>query len=150
MSLKFERKQKIAAVDRSSCQLQSLIFWEGLWVCIKKPLPFRLLLIQGSWVHPEKLFETNAFPKLSTGMYVTQSSLPRLFFEGIRMPATDNKPFAYELTLFAVKLHWFSQYCNVLVTLGKNSLYKSITTYSASITRQEKRTTLQVLGERLS
>jgi len=36
------------------------------------------------------------------------------------------------------------------VTLGKNSLYKSITTYSASITRQEKRTTLWVLGERLS
>lgn len=58
--------------------------------CIKKPLPFILLLIQGSWFHPEKLFQTKAFPKLSTGKYVTQSSLSRLFFEGIHMPATDS------------------------------------------------------------
>jgi len=59
-------------------------------VCIEKPLPFRWLLIQGSWVHSEKLFETNALQNLSAGMCVTQSSLPRMLFEGIHTPAANS------------------------------------------------------------
>lgn len=92
------------------------------------------LLIQGSCVHPEKLFEANTLQKLSTATYVTQPSDPRLFFEGICMPTTDSP----------LLVNWLcckvAQYCDALVTLGKNRLCKSVTTYSASITRTEKRT----------
>lgn len=117
MCLSSGRKQNITPVGHSSCQLWSL-FWEGLWLH-KKSLPLSLCLIQGSQFYPKKLFERNTFPHISQSwalgcMWQSQISQDCFLKESTCLLLST-------LCLIAVKLHWFSQYSNVPMTLGKNA-----------------------------
>lgn len=108
------KKQNITPVACSSCQLWSLI-WNGLWLCIKS----LYLSVCASFRHlrftQSSCLRQICFQSWALGCtWHSQASQDCILKESICLLLST-------LCLVAVKLHWFSQYCNVPMTLGKNA-----------------------------